>query len=121
MKRDRIVIEVPPHLKALADAFSNVPWKPSVRDGLWINARKLVAIAVGTTIGASVGGTIGGCPLDVVPVVPIIAMGPLPSQPLTFLASVSLVPGMSLGIQVITKDTSSNTWDTANTEIINSL
>ena len=79
------------------------------------------AIAVGTTIGASVGGTIGGCPLDVVPVVPISAMGPLPSQPLTFLASVSLVPGMSLGIQVITKDTSSNTWDTANTEIINSL
>ncbi|MFH0943896.1 MAG: hypothetical protein V2A76_01755 [Planctomycetota bacterium] len=56
--------------------------------------------------------------MDVVPIVPIVIMGQLPVQPLTFPATVNLMPGVSLGIQAITKDAGTYTFDSSNTEIV---
>ncbi|MFH0946006.1 MAG: hypothetical protein V2A76_12470 [Planctomycetota bacterium] len=76
------------------------------------------ALALGTNIGSGLGGTVGGCPIDVAPVVPILIMGKLPSQPLSFPVTVNLISGVSLGMQAITKDPASHAFDTSNTEII---
>jgi len=77
------------------------------------------AVAIGTSIGPGVGGMLGGCPLDVVPIVPILVMGQLPTQPLTFPATIQLASGLAVGLQIVTKNPSSGAWDSSNTEIIN--
>jgi len=77
------------------------------------------AVAIGTSIGPAVGGMLGGCPVDVVPLVPIWVMGQLPTQPLTFPATIQLASGLAVGLQVITKNPTSGAWDSSNTEIIN--
>ncbi|MFH0944843.1 MAG: hypothetical protein V2A76_06565 [Planctomycetota bacterium] len=76
------------------------------------------AVAIGTSVGPGLGGTLGGCPVDVVPVIPIWLMGRLPTQPLTVPATVSLASGLTVGLQVITRN-ASGVWDSSNTEIIN--
>ena len=78
----------------------------------------LWALALGTSIGAGFGGHVGGCPIDVLPIVPILPMGTLGSQPLTIPAVVTLASGTTLGIQVITRSPASGLFDSSNTEIL---
>ena len=78
----------------------------------------LWALALGTSIGAGFGGHIGGCPIDVLPIVPILPMGTLGWQPLTIPAVVTLASGTTLGIQVITRSPASGLFDSSNTEIL---
>jgi hypothetical protein len=78
----------------------------------------LWALALGTSIGTGFGGHIGGCPIDVLPIVPILPMGTLGSQPLTIPAVVTLASGATLGIQVITRSPASGLFDSSNTEIL---
>jgi len=81
-------------------------------------AADLWALALGTSIGTGFGGHIGGCPIDVLPIVPILLMGTLGSQPLTFPAVVPVASGMTLGIQVITRSPAGGLFDSSNTEIL---
>ena len=76
------------------------------------------ALALGSTVGPGVGGSVGGCPIDVVPIVPIVVIGQLSVQPLTLPATVNLLPGVSLAIQAITKNPGTNSYDSSNTEIV---